>query len=116
MLSCPYAISFLSYCSNENQIQIAEEITLIFAACWTLIHTKCEVMCRKMVVSSVSQKGEKILLGEKKKKRKKRGEKRGVIGKREKERMREKQKKCPGLTGVIKIIPGSFETWPSLVS
>lgn len=71
MLSCPYAISFLSYCSNENQIQIAEEITLIFAACWTLIHTKCEVMCRKMVVSSVSQKGEKILLGEKKKKRKK---------------------------------------------
>lgn len=47
---------------------------------------------------------------------KKKGEKRGVIGKREKERMREKQKKCPGLTGVIKIIPGSFETWPSLVS
>lgn len=57
---CPYAISFLSYCSNENHIQTAEEIKLIFAACWTLIHIKCEVMCRKMIMNLVSQEAGKI--------------------------------------------------------
>lgn len=105
MLSCPYAISFLSYCSNENQIQIAEEITLIFAACWTLIHTKCEVMCRKMVVSSVSQKGEKILLGEKKKKKKKKRQ-RGKKGEKL-ERGKWGDPKKEGGTWSIKISPES---------
>lgn len=57
---CPYAISFLSYCSNENHIQTAEEIKLIFAACWTLIHIKCEVMCRKAVMNLVSQEAGEI--------------------------------------------------------
>lgn len=64
---CPYAISFLSYCSNENHIQTAEEIKLIFAACWTLIHIKCEVMCRKMIMNLVSQEAGKIPQKKKKK-------------------------------------------------
>lgn len=57
---CPYAISFLSYCCNENHIQTAEEIKLISAACWTLIPIKCEVMCGKMVMNLVSQEAGKI--------------------------------------------------------
>lgn len=89
-LSCPYAISFLSYCSNENHIQIAEEITLIFAAFWTLIHTKCKVMCRKTVMNSVSHKGGKILLEKKKEKKTMRKERRESW--RRKERGTQKRK------------------------
>lgn len=54
----PYPISFLSYCSSKNHIQIAEEIMLIII-CWTLIHIKCEVRCRKIVKSLLSFSGSK---------------------------------------------------------
>lgn len=57
----------------------------------------------------------KIRIKAKLKGKKKGGEKGSNWEKRKGENER-KTEKCPGLTGVIKIIPGSFETWPSLVS